>query len=254
MSDSEANKVPLVLSIAGLDPSGGAGILVDTRTIGAFGCASAAAITSITFQNSERVYGCIHQDAVTVRSQILPVLRERRVDCVKTGMLPTSEIVIEVANLIKEHNLGCLVVDPIITSTSGYNLQDEAATFALREKIFPAARVITPNIPEAEHLVGFSIGDELQMRRAAGLIREMGAQAVLLKGGHIRNATEALDLLDDGGEVTVFRGEWIEGGRIRGSGCMLSAALAACLAKGASLPDAVRQAKDFVREALRRQR
>jgi hydroxymethylpyrimidine/phosphomethylpyrimidine kinase len=242
---------PVVLTIAGFDPSGGAGVLADTRTFAAFKCFPVAAITSITFQNKERVFGCAHQAADTVRAQIIPILLEVRVACVKTGMLPTREIVVEVARITQEHNLHCLVVDPVMKSTSGYQLLDDGAATALREKLLPAARVITPNIPEAEALVGFSIKDEHDMRRAANSMRGMGPQAVLLKGGHLQSRSEAIDLLDDGGQVKLFRSEWIAGGAFHGTGCLLSAALAACLAKGATLENSVQQAKDFVLAAMR---
>lgn len=252
MDNSGEITVPVVLSIAGFDPSGGAGVLADTRTFVAFNCSPAAAITSITFQNEERVFGCIHQDAHTVRAQMMPILLERTVACVKTGMLPTREIVLEVANMVQEHKLSCLVVDPVMKSTSRYALADEDAITALIEKLLPVARVVTPNIPEAEKLVGFSIKDELHMRRAAESIRGLGAQAVLLKGGHLKGASEAIDLLDDGGQVTLFSSEWVDGGGFHGTGCLLSAAIAACLAKGATLADSTRQAKDFVSREIRR--
>jgi hydroxymethylpyrimidine kinase/phosphomethylpyrimidine kinase len=244
--------LPVALTVAGFDPSGGAGVLADTRTFAAFNCFPTAVITSITFQNNERVFGCVHQAADTVRAQIMPILLERPVACVKTGMLPTREIVVEVARIIREHNLHCLVVDPVMKSTSGYHLLDDDAATALRERLLPAARVVTPNIPEAEALIGFSISDESDMRRAADSMRKMGAQAVLLKGGHLQGASEAIDLLDDRGQVKLFRSEWIEGGGFHGSGCLLSAALAACLAKGDTLERSVQQARHFVAAAMRR--
>jgi hydroxymethylpyrimidine kinase/phosphomethylpyrimidine kinase len=242
---------PVALTIAGFDPSGGAGVLADARTIAAFNCFPTAVITSITFQNNERVFGCVHQDADTVRAQITPILLELPIACVKTGMLPTREIVVEVAEIIREHKLHTLVVDPVMKSTSGYHLLEDDAATALKEELLPAARVVTPNIPEAEALTGFSIRDESDMRRAADSLRRMGAQAVLLKGGHLQGASEAMDLLDDGGHVTLFRSEWIEGVDLHGSGCLLSAALAACLARGDTLKDSVQQAKDFVAAAMR---
>lgn len=244
-------KVPVVMSIAGFDPSGGAGVLADARTFAAFNCFPTAAITSITFQNNKQVYSCVNQNAETLRAQIMPILLEGPVDCVKTGMLPTREIVLEVADLIRQHNVQCLVVDPVMKATSGYQLADKAAIIVLKEKLLPLARVVTPNIPEAEDLVGFSISDEPKMRQAAELIREMGPQAVLLKGGHLTRASEALDLLVEDGKVTLFRGEWIKGGVFHGTGCMLSAAIAACLARGTTLEDSVRQAKSYVSAMMR---
>ena len=242
---------PVALTIAGFDPSGGAGVLADTRAFAAFDCFPTAVITSITFQNNEKVFGCVHQDADTVRAQITPILLELPIACVKTGMLPTREIVVEVADIIREHMLHSVVVDPVMKSTSGYPLMEADAVNELKEKLLPVARVVTPNIPEAEALIGFSIRDESDMRRAADSIRRMGAQAVVLKGGHLHGASEAIDLLDDGGHVTLFRSEWIEGVRLHGSGCLLSSALAACLAKGNSLEESVQQARHFVAAAIR---
>ena len=245
-------RFPTVLSIAGFDPSGGAGVLADTKTFVAFNCCPAAAITSLTFQNEQEVFGCVHQTASTVRAQLTPVLAERKVSAVKTGMLPTREIVLEVANVVREHKLPSLVVDPVIRSTSSYELANDAAISALCEELFPLARVVTPNIPEAERLTGLSITDEESMRRATLSIRKLGAQAVLLKGGHLRNAPAATDLLDDGGMVRSFSSEWIRGDNFHGTGCLLSAAIAACLAKGLALEEATRQAKNFVTNEIRR--
>src|SRR5215217_2375111 len=161
---------PVVLSIAGLDPSGGAGIVADIKTIAAFGCFPAAALTSITFQNTTGVFGAEHQSVATA----------------KTGMLPTAEIVAEVARLFAEENLPAPVVDPVVVATSGDVLIDDEAFEILKSELFPLARVVTPNIPEAEKLTGLSITTETDMRRAAELIVIGGAHAALVKGGHRR--------------------------------------------------------------------
>ncbi len=242
---------PWVLTIAGFDPSAGAGVLADSRTFADFGCAPLAVVTSITFQNQDRVIGCAHQDAATVRAQLLPLVRDRRLASLKTGMLPTSEVVLEVARSIREFNLGPLVVDPVIRSTSGYQLIDDKALTALRQNLLSEARVVTPNIAEAEALAGISIKDEASMHRAAELIRKAGAQAVLVKGGHLAVGSEAIDVLNDNGEITVFRSEWISGGGFHGTGCVLSAAIAAGLAQGSNLKSAVQQAKHFISAAIR---
>src|ERR1044072_690768 len=242
---------PVVLSIAGLDPSGGAGIVADIKTIFALGCFPAAALTSITFQNTTGVFGAEHQSAVTLRSQVEPIVRDMTVAAAKTGMLPTAEIVGEVARLFAEENLPAPVVDPVMVATSGDVLIDDEAFQILKTRLFPLARIVTPNIPEAEKLVGFAIRDEADMRRAAKAIQSLGARAVLVKGGHRATAGQAVDvLLSDDGRFTEFRSEYINLGEVHGSGCTLSAAIAACLGKGMSLEDAVGAAKKHVTEAI----
>jgi hydroxymethylpyrimidine kinase/phosphomethylpyrimidine kinase len=174
---------------------------------------------------------------------------------VKTGMLPTRELVSETARLVREASLPAPVIDPVIRSTSGFALIEAGAMETLLAELLPLARVITPNIPEAEQLTGMRIINEADMRLAAGAIRNLGARAVLIKGGHLSESElvrEAIDLLDDDGEVTVFRGPWIEGGNVRGTGCLLSAAIAAGLAQGLALEVAVAGARDFVRLAISR--
>lgn len=240
---------PVVLSIAGLDPSGGAGIVADIKTIFALGCFPAAALTSITFQNTTGVFGAEHQTAATLRSQVEPIVRDVTVAAAKTGMLPTAEIVAEVARLFAEENLPAPVVDPVVVATSGDVLIDDDAFQILKTKLFPLARVVTPNIPEAEKLSGLTIESEADMRRAAEAIQSLGARAVLVKGGH---SGQALDiLLSENGGFTEFRSEYIDVGEIHGSGCTLSAAIAASLGKGLSLEDAVRTAKNYVTDAIR---
>ena len=243
---------PVVLTIAGLDPSGGAGIVADIKTIAALGCFPAAALTSITFQNTTGVFGAEHQTAATLRAQIEPIVREVTVSAVKTGMLPSAEIVAEIARLIAETSLPAPVVDPVVVATSGDVLIDDEAFETLKAKLFPVARIVTPNIPEAEKLTGVSIHNEADMRRAAEAIRSLGARAVLVKGGHRRIGGEALDILLDGdGNFTEFRSEYLDVGDVHGSGCTLSAAIAAGLGKGMKLGQAVGAAKKYVTDAIR---
>jgi hydroxymethylpyrimidine kinase/phosphomethylpyrimidine kinase len=243
---------PVVLTIAGLDPSGGAGIVADIKTIAALGCFPAAALTSITFQNTTGVSGAEHQAAGTLRSQVLPVVRDLSVAGAKTGMLPTAEIVAEVARLFAEESLPAPVVDPVVVATSGDVLIDDEAFQLLKTKLFPLARLVTPNIPEAEKLTGLSIETESDLRRAAEAIRSLGARAVLVKGGHRKVSGEALDiLLNEDGTFTEFRSEYLDVGEVHGSGCTLSAAIAAYLGKGATLAEAIRAAKNYVTDAIR---
>ena len=263
---TDANTSPVVLTIAGFDPSGGAGLIADVRTLVAFACWPVAAMTSLTFQNSERFAGAIHQDAESLRAQILPVVKEFRITAVKIGMLPTRELVLEVARLLGETKMPAPVIDPVLCSSSGYELMEPEAKETWLVELMPLARLITPNIPEAEALTGIGIANESDMRAAACKLREAGARAVLIKGGHLEQRSEireqrsehhgpderrAIDLLDDDGAVTVFRGDWINAPSVRGTGCMLSAAIAAGLAHGMNLQESVGAAKQFVAGAIR---
>ncbi|MDQ1640004.1 MAG: hydroxymethylpyrimidine/phosphomethylpyrimidine kinase [Pyrinomonadaceae bacterium] len=248
--------LPNALTIAGFDPSGAAGVLADARTFASFGYRASAAITSITFQNDRSATGAAHQTAATVRGQLESLRAEFQFGCAKTGMLPTREVVREVARIFRESELPAPVVDPVMVSSSGLRLMEADALDVFVAELLPVARAVTPNIPEAEALIGLHITSEAQMREAAKIIRGLGARAVLIKGGHLPAAPgafpeEAIDVLDDDGKVTVFRAAFIPGASIRGSGCMLSAAIAAGLGKGLSLEDSVRQAKDFVLNELR---
>lgn len=253
------------LTIAGFDPSGGAGVLADVSTFAAFGLQASAAITSITFQDPSRVFGTVHQRGEVVRGQVEPLFQNFTIVCAKTGMLPTREVVMEVARLFRESDLPRPVVDPVILSSSGHRLMDEDALEVLVAKLLPLARLVTPNIPEAETLTGMTITSEIDMRYAAAAIRELGARAVLIKGGHLRKekaegrrqtagSEDAIDVLDNEGKITVFRERRISGAELHGSGCILSAAIAAGLGKGMTLEDSVGAAKSFVLEALRSQR
>jgi hydroxymethylpyrimidine kinase/phosphomethylpyrimidine kinase len=244
---------PVVLTIAGIDPSGGAGIVADIKTIAEFGCFPAAAITSITFQNAQRVFGAEHQTAATLRAQVEPIVRDAKVSAAKTGMLPTAEIVAEVVRLFRVEDLPAPVVDPVMVSTSGHDLIGDAAFQVLKNDLLRIARVVTPNIPEAERLAGFSIQTETDMRRAAEAIKSFGARAVLVKGGHrLTPEADAVDvLLDETGKFIEFREEYVDVGEVHGSGCTLSAAIAASLGKGFSLEAAVGAAKKYLTSAIR---
>lgn len=244
--------VPRALTIAGLDPSAGAGLLADARTFAALGFDAVAAVTSITFQSSKGVFGAVHQTAETVRGQVMPLIEDGHIACAKTGMLPTSEVVKEVARLFRQTELPAPVVDPVMISSSGHRLMEESAIQTLIQDLFPVARLVTPNIPEAEALAGLTINSEALMREAAARISASGARAVLIKGGHLPGE-DSIDLLDDDGKVTVFRERRIPNAILHGSGCILSAAIAAGLGGGKSLDAAVGAAKSFVLEKIRRQ-
>src|SRR5215210_5440914 len=257
MTNEQPDTPPVALTIAGFDPSGGAGVIADVKTFTAFGCFAAAAVTSLTFQNTTGVFGAAHQTAETVRAQVQAVAEDFLVSGAKTGMLPTREIIVEVARLFRETNLPAPVVDPVVRSTSGYDLINDEALSALVAELMPLARIVTPNVPEAERITGLTIEDEEGMRRA-----------VLVKGGHLKGRDEgggmrdegeretksmlsAIDLLDDEGRVRLFRGEWIESTSTHGTGCTLSAAIAASLGHGLSLEKSIKTAKRFVANAIR---
>lgn len=253
MTSPQPNTPPVALTIAGLDPSGGAGVIADVKTFTSFGCYACAAITSITFQNTAGVVGASHRSAEEVRAQVLPVVEDLRVAAWKTGMLATREVVAEVARLARETSLrdAPLVVDPVLRSTSGFDLVDDDALDVLKRELLSHARVVTPNAPEAERITGLRVEDEEGMRRAARAMREMGARAVLVKGGHLAG-DEAVDVLDDAGEVTTFRAPRIASAATHGTGCTLASAIAACLARGLPLAESVGAAKRFVAAAIRR--
>ena len=251
MSNGPTKPPPVALTIAGFDPSGGAGIVADVKTFTAYGCFAAAAVTSLTYQNTTGVFGAAHQTAEAVRAQVMPVVEDFRVAGAKTGMLPTREIITEVARLFRETDLPAPVVDPVVRSTSGFDLIDDEALGALKAELLPLARIVTPNIPEAERLTGLVIRDRKAMHEAARLIRGMGARAVLVKGGHLE-ADEAYDVLDEGGGVITFTAPRVETTSTHGTGCTLAAAIAACLAHRTRLDDSVAEAKRFVTEAIRR--
>lgn len=250
----ENNNPPVCLTVAGLDPSGGAGIIADIKTFSAFGCFAAAAVSSVTFQNTQGVFGAVHQTADSVRRQVEPVLDDYEIAAVKTGMLPTREIIEEVARLIQENRLKNVVVDPVVRSTSGFDLIDDSALAAVIEKLFPLAAIITPNIPEAERITGIEISTQNDIEQAAEMMRRMGAKNVLIKGGHIVEAQSegiAKDYLFVGGSLTILQAEFIETTATHGTGCTLAAAITANLALGLDLVEAVRIAKDFVTKAIR---
>ena len=170
----------VVLTIAGFDPSGGAGIVADVTTIVRFGRRPAAAITSLTFQNAAGVFGATHETAKSLRAQILPIIEEANIAAVKVGMLPTAELVSEVVSLIREGRLPPPVLDPVLKSSSGYELMEADALETLKRDLLPLVRLITPNISEAVTLSGTEISDEQGMRAAASRLRELGARAVLI--------------------------------------------------------------------------
>ena len=242
--------VARALTIAGSDSGGGAGIQADLNTFGALGVYGTTAITAVTVQNTLGVAGYQALDPATVRDQIVAVVSDIGIDAAKTGMLASAAIVHAVADAAGEVTLPNLVVDPVFVSKHGHPLLAADAVEALRSRILPLATLVTPNLPEAGGLAGFDVRTPDDMRRAAETILGLGPKAVLVKGGH-RESERADDLFFDGERLL-----WIEGPRLatrhtHGTGCVLSAAIAASLATGEELLPAVRRGKAFVTASIR---
>jgi len=238
------------LTIAGSDSGGGAGIQADLKTFAAHGVFGTSAITAITAQNTVGVTAVFPLPADLVTAQIEAVATDIGLHAVKTGMLATAAIVEAVAAAIASLDLPNVVVDPVMIAKSGDRLLEPEAVSAMTTELLPRAFVVTPNIPEAEVLAGMSIPTVKEARRAARRIREMGPQAVVIKGGHLEGA-DLIDLLWDGHELIELRAPRIESGNTHGTGCTFASAIAASLALGRPLREAVERAKSYVSGAIR---
>jgi hydroxymethylpyrimidine/phosphomethylpyrimidine kinase len=241
--------LPTVLTIAGSDSSGGAGISADMRTFGAFSVWGAVAVTAVTAQNSAGVDDVLVVPSSLVGLQIESVAREMPVSAVKTGMLASAGTVEAVADALEELRLGPLVVDPVMVASSGRSLLGAGAVDRLKERLLPLCLVFTPNIPEAESILGRDIRSRRDMIDAAARLSRLGPAAVVIKGGHL-GGPDSPDLLWHDGRIV-----WIEGARLpssytRGTGCAFSAAVAANLAASRSIEDACRSAKAFVTASI----
>ncbi len=241
-----------VLIIAGFDPSGGAGVLADIKAVAAMGCYGAAAITSLTFQNTQGVFGAEHQSGATLAAQIDPIFDDLDIDAIKTGMLPTADAIETTAREIESRERRPVVVDPGVCSRSGFDLVDGAALDALVARLFPLATVVTPNVVEAERLTGEPVTNEAEMERAARSLVRMGARAALVTGGHLDLDGMSVDVLYDGNGLHSFSDRRIDSTSTHGTGCTLASAIAAGLALGRTLPVAVAAAKTYVANAIRR--
>ncbi|MCM3564950.1 bifunctional hydroxymethylpyrimidine kinase/phosphomethylpyrimidine kinase [Hydrogenophaga intermedia] len=240
---------PRVLSIAGSDSGGGAGIQADLKTFSAFGCFGMTAITAITAQNTQGVRAIQALPPALLAQQIDAVVEDIGVDAVKIGMLHGPDIVRVVAEAIDRHRLNRVVLDPVMVATSGDRLIAEETVAVLVSDLFPRATVITPNLDEAGWLLGRVIARADALPAAAADLRSMGANGVLLKGGHLSGPVLTDLLLDDTGS-TAWEGARIDTPNTHGTGCTLSSAIACGLARGLALRDAVAQARDYVRGAL----
>ncbi|MEY4756097.1 MAG: hypothetical protein RJA34_995 [Pseudomonadota bacterium] len=249
-AESRTYRYPRVLSIAGSDSGGGAGIQADLKTMAALGCFGMTAITALTAQNTTGVRSIHGIPCSMLADQIDAVVEDIGVDAVKVGMLHASDTVHTVAGAIERHRLAQVVFDPVMVATSGAVLIDQAAVQVLVREMFPRACLITPNLDEAAHLVGWPLRDEASMEAAAQQLLAMGARAVLLKGGHLEGDTVADLLMTTEGPSLWMRSARIATANTHGTGCTLSSAIAAYLARGLSLQEAVQSARQFVRGAL----
>ena len=246
----EAPRARIALTIAGSDSSGGAGIQADLKTFAAHGVYGVSAITAVTAQNTVGVTAFETLSAALVTAQIEAVVSDLGVHAAKTGMLPTGAIVNAVAAAVADLDIPLLVVDPVMIAKSGDPLIDDEAVAAIKTTLLRRAFVVTPNIPEAEMLSGLTITTDEDRREAARRIAALGAAAVIIKGGHLPSP-EIIDLLYDGRSFVQFRAPRIPGRSTHGTGCTFAAALAARLALGTSLADAVPLAQQYVAGAIR---
>ena len=238
-----------VLVIAGSDSGGGAGIQADIKTITALGCYAATAITALTAQDTNGVHGVLPVPAAFVRQQIDCVLDDIGTDAFKTGMLDRTEIIEIVAERIATRAGLPFVLDPVMVAKGGSRLLAPAAAASLKRSLVPLATVLTPNVPEAEVLSGCRITGVADMHRVAGLLLTLGAPAVLLKGGHLPGE-QVIDLLATEHGVEQFASPRIDSRHTHGTGCTLASAIAAGLAQGLGLRDAILRARSYLRLAM----
>ena len=239
------------LTIATSDSGGGAGIQADIKAMQANGVFAASVLVAVTAQNTREVTDVFAFPTDIIEAQIDAVADDIAIDAVKTGMLFSSEIILAVARKIEEHGLKPLVVDPVMISKSGFTLLKDDAIDTLKTKLLPRADVVTPNAHEAGRLAGMEVNTVQDAEEAARRIHAMGSAAVLVKGGHLDGEAEAVDVLYDGETFQTFSSERIDTRHTHGTGCTYASAIAANLAKGYALAEAVARAKRYVTEAIR---
>lgn len=238
-----------VLSIAGSDCSGGAGIQADLKTFSALGAFGMSVIVSVVAENTSRVLGIQDIFPEMIRKQIDAVFEDIEVDAVKIGMLSSAECMETVAEKVRQYNLSPAVIDPVMYAKNGSPLMETSAVDTLIKKVIPLADVLTPNIPEAEKIADMSIQTVEEVETAARRIHNIGCRAVVIKGGHA--AGNALDILFDGKTFYYYDTARVNTRNTHGTGCTFSSAIAALLAQGMDLPDAVREAKACVTTAIK---
>lgn len=241
-----------VLSIAGTDPTGGAGLHADLKTFAAHGVYGMGAVTAVVAQNTVGVRSVMPVSRAMVRAQLAAVFEDIVPDAVKIGMAGSAGTAREIADALTRYGARNVVIDPVLVATSGHALRAsgslKALVRALADRLFPLAALVTPNIPEAETLSGMRVADRADMLAAARIIRSRHGCAILLKGGHLRDSCD--DLLLDAAGPLWFAGTRIATENTHGTGCTLSAAIAANLARGHTLADAIGRAKDYLTGAL----
>ena len=240
-----------VLTIAGSDSGGGAGIQADIKAISAMGCYAASAITAITVQNTLGVQAVHPAPLDILRGQIDAVLSDIGADAVKIGMLHSSEVVILVAEMIEKYGITNVVLDPVMVSTSGHRLIEENAVEVIKSRLLPLARVITPNVPEAEILAGCKIAGEDEFEAIARRLSDNGNVSVLMKAGHL-SGDSLVDYFYNAEDDTITRlqSKRVQTKNTHGTGCTLSSAFAAALAKGEGLTMAATSAKRYIEQAI----
>lgn len=240
-----------VLTIAGSDSGGGAGIQADIKTISACGCYAASAITAITVQNTLGVTAVQGLPIDIITGQIAAVIDDIGVDAIKIGMLHSSEVIAGVREMLLKYRVRNVVLDPVMVSTSGHRLIEESAIESLRRDLLPLARVITPNIPEAEILLGEKLRQQSDLPEAARRLGERVHTSVLLKAGHLTE-DELVDIFYDHetGEIHRLPSVRVHTPNTHGTGCTMSSAFAAMLARDYELPEAARRAKDYINQAI----
>lgn len=236
-------------SIAGSDPSGGAGIQADLKTIAALGGYGAAAITALTIQNTQGVKEVYPVHSGVVSEQISAVCEDLHPDVLKIGMVATVENVYAIAGALRRFRPSQVIYDPVLASTAGQKLISDEALEAIREELFPVCSLITPNLDEAEKLTGLTVRDEEQMHKAARVLQQQGCRSVLIKGGHLQGK-EMTDLLFTSEQTYRFSAQRIDSANLHGTGCTFSSAISTCIALGHTLPDAVKRAKDYLTQTI----
>lgn len=245
------NKYYRALTIAGSDSGGGAGIQADLKTFSALGCYGMSVITALTAQNTTAVTAIHAIPAQMVADQIDAVLSDIGADAIKIGMLQTPQVIGTVAKKLKKHDVSQIVLDPVMVAKSGDKLLLDTAVESLKNELLPLAKIITPNIPEAEVLLGRTIVNRDQMAEAAFALVELGPDAVLLKGGHFTGDKSPDCLAIKSEDTRWFEAERIETENTHGTGCTLSSAIAAYLARGFNLEEAVSGGKKYINSAIK---
>jgi len=240
---------PIVLSISGYDPSSGAGVTADIKTIAAHGCFGVTCITALTVQSTQGVSRVEPVSGKTVAETLATLTADVQLAAVKIGMLGSAEVAEALADFLEGRRQRNVVLDPVITSSSGADLLDKAGVAILRDRLIRLVDVITPNVDEAAALTGVAVSDLAGMQKAAAALHELGAHAVVITGGHLK---EPVDMLSLGGKFTRYKSKKIESTSTHGTGCAFATSLACNLARGFELRDSVHVAGQYVRRAIER--